>query len=315
MTFTEMGGFDRPPGAWDVDLRLRDLDREGIWGEIVYPSIGLWNGLIKDPALYRAGVRVMNDWLKETFIDVTPRSVPAAEVSTRSVEDAVEETLRVAGLGFHAISIPATLDDDGIENWNYDIWEPLWATIEETGMVLSVHIGSDAKDPSGGAAGTVFRGPGGAILNWVETTFGGQRSATMLVASGALDRHPNLRVLVSEGGATWVPFLADRMDEAYRQHGVYVRPKLSRKPSEIIYSQVYASFQHDRSAVQAYLAMGYHNVMWGSDYPHLEGTFGHTQDVLHELFDGIDAEARYQMTQGNFLSLFPSVGARPAAAA
>ena len=48
----------RPPGAYDVQLRLKDLDEEGVWGEIVYPSIGLWNGLIKDPVLYRDGVRV-----------------------------------------------------------------------------------------------------------------------------------------------------------------------------------------------------------------------------------------------------------------
>ncbi|MDZ7885099.1 MAG: amidohydrolase family protein, partial [Mycobacterium sp.] len=144
--------------------------------------------------------------------------------------------------------------------------------------------------------------------NWVETVFSGQRAATMLVASGALDRHPGLKVIVSEGGATWVPFIADRMDEAYRQHGVYVRPKLSRLPSEIIYDQVYASFQHDKSAVHAYLAMGYEKVMWGSDYPHLEGTFGHTQQVVNELFGSIDPKAAYQMTRGNFLDLFPSVG-------
>ena len=59
--------------------------------------------------------------------------------------------------------------------------------------------------------------------------------------------------------------------------------------------------------------MGYHNVMWGSDYPHLEGTFGHTQKTLHELFDDVDEAARYRMTQGAFLELFPSVGQPPAA--
>jgi predicted TIM-barrel fold metal-dependent hydrolase len=314
MTFTEMGGFGRPPGAWDVQLRLKDLDNEGIWGEIVYPSIGLWNGLIKDPGLYREGVRVLNDWLKETFIDVTTRSIPAAEISTRSVEDAVAETIRVADMGFKAISLPATLDDDGIDNWNHDMWEPLWATVEETGMVLGVHVGSDATDPSDGP-GVVYRGPGGAVLNWVETAFGGQRAATMLVACGALDRHPGLKLLISEGGATWVPFLADRMDEAYRQHGVFVRPKLSRPPSEIIYEQVYASFQHDRSAVQAYVAMGYENVMWGSDYPHLEGTFGHTQKTLHELFDDVTPEVRRRITRGSFEELFPHVSTPPEARA
>ena len=115
------------------------------------------------------------------------------------------------------------------------------------------------------------------MLNYTETSFGGQRAVVKLVASGALDRHPNLKVLVSEGGATWVPFVADRMEEGYRQHAMVVRPKLNRSPREIIYSQVYASFQHDSSAIAAMTAMGFNNVLWGSDYPHMEGTFGHTQ--------------------------------------
>jgi predicted TIM-barrel fold metal-dependent hydrolase len=310
--FSEASGFGRPPGAFDVHLRLKDLDEEGVWGEIVYPSIGLWNGLIKDPVLYRDGVRVVNDFLKETYLDVTPRSIPAAEISVRSVDDAVAEATRAAEMGFKAINLPTTLDEEGMQNWNYDVWEPLWATAEEAGLVLAVHIGSEAKDPAG-TGNRIFHGPGGAVLNYVETTFGAQRAATMLVTSGALDRHPDLKVLISESGATWVPFIADRMDEAYRQHGVFVRPKLSRPPSEIIYEQVYASFQHDKSAVKAYTAMGYHNVMWGSDYPHLEGTFGHTQKILHELFDDVDEAARDRMTRGAFLELFPSVGQPPAA--
>jgi predicted TIM-barrel fold metal-dependent hydrolase len=135
-----------------------------------------------------------------------------------------------------------------------------------------------------------------------------------LVACGALDAHPSLKVLISEGGATWVPFLGDRMDEAYRQHSFATFPKLSRSPKEILLSQVYASFQHDETAVPSVTAFGYRNVMWGSDYPHIEGTFGHTQEVLHRLFDGVDDEIRYRVTVGAFLDLFPDVGEPPAAA-
>ena len=89
-------------------------------------------------------------------------------------------------------------------------------------------------------------------MNYTETTFCGQRAAMKLVASGALDRHPDLKVLISEGGATWVPFLGDRMREGYRQHYMAVRPKLSREPKDILMTQVYASFQHDESAVAAF---------------------------------------------------------------
>ena len=300
------GDLNRPPGAFDVRIRLQDLDGEGVWGELVYPSIGLWAGLIQDPVLYREGVRVFNDWLKEEFLDVTGHVVPAAEISILSVEDAVTETVRAAGMGFLAISLPSALERDR-PNWNHDSWEPLWSAAEEAGMVLAVHVGSDAKSPDH-PDNRPFRGPGGALMNYVESSYSGQRMATTLVASGVLDRHPKLRLLISEGGATWVPFIADRIEEGYRQHRLWVRPVLSRSPREIVYEQVYASFQHDRTAVRACTAVGYRNVMFGSDYPHIEGTFGHTQKTLHELFDDVDEGTTYRITRGAFLDLFPSVG-------
>ena len=109
-----------------------------------------------------------------------------------------------------------------------------------------------------------------------------------------------------------MPFLGDRMNEAYRQHGMFVRPTLSMLPKEMLYRQVYASFQHDESAPAAVTAMGYPNVMWGSDYPHLEGTYGHTQKTLHELFDDIDPAASERIRFGAFKELFPHVSDPPA---
>jgi predicted TIM-barrel fold metal-dependent hydrolase len=180
--------------------------------------------------------------------------------------------------------------------------------------VIAFHIGTEPIDfAASSSIGVTFHGPGGAVLNYTETSFGGQRAVVKLVASGALDRHPNLKVLVSEGGATWVPFVADRMEEGYRQHAMVVRPKLNRSPREIIYSQVYASFQHDSSAIAAMTAMGFNNVLWGSDYPHMEGTFGHTQQTLHQLFDGVDQKTKDRILFGSFAELFPDAPLPPGA--
>jgi len=300
-----------PPGAFDPTVRMADLDREGVWGEVIYNSLGLWNGLIRDPALYREGVRVLNDWLKETYIDVTSRYVPAAEIPTLSVEDAVAEVIRAADMGFKAINLPGELDGVVIKGWNYDLWEPLWATAEDLGMVLACHIGSETKDPEG-SGHQAHHGPGGAVMNYVESAFGGQRLATSMVASGVLDRHPRLKLLISEGGASWMPAVADRMEESYAQHGPWVRPRLSRSPTEIMKTQVYATFMHDPSAVLVHTALGYQNILWGSDYPHLEGTYGHSQQILHKLFDGVDEAATRRITRGAFLELFPHVGEPPA---
>jgi predicted TIM-barrel fold metal-dependent hydrolase len=285
----------RPPGASDLDIRLEDLDREGVWGQIAFPSRALWLCAIDDPVLEAATIRVYNEWAASEIIARTGRVLPAAMLPVRNIDDALAELGRVVDAGFQSVFLAASPAEGA--DYALDRWEPLWSAVEESGLVLGFHIGTGG-DP------VVFRGPGGAIINYWETCIPGQRVVTHLVASGALERHPELRVLIAEGGCSWVPALCDRLDESYRQHGMYVQPKLAHAPSEYIYRQVYTSFQHDRTAVATVSAMGYRNVMWGDDYPHLEGTYGHTQDTLHTIFDGAPNDVVRLVTEENFNSLF-----------
>ena len=283
------------PGARDPKLRLADLDEEGVWGQLMFPSRGLWVTLATDPVLYEACARVYNDWMLSDMMSVSPRLVGVAMLSSLSTDDAVAELQRVVSLGYQAVMVPCTAPEG--RGYNDEVWDPLWAAAEEAGVVVAFHVGT-------GASPKAIKGPGAVVSNYVETFVPGQRVVSHLVASGALERHPGLRVLIAEGGASWVPALADRMDEGWRQHGQFATPKLTKLPSETIFEQVYASFQHDRSAVPAFAAMGYPNVMWGDDYPHMEGTYGHTQKTLHELFDGVAPETRFALTEGTFGRLF-----------
>jgi predicted TIM-barrel fold metal-dependent hydrolase len=288
----------------DPQRRLEDLDGEGIWAEVCYPSLGIWAFNLRTPRVAREGARVLNEWALE-FQSHSPRLVCTAAVPLLEIGDAVAEIEWAAEAGFHCGFLP-TAPPFGRPDWHEEEWDPMWAAFARTGMVIGFHIGTEPKLPTE-RIGVWFHGRGGAVLNYVETTYGGQRAVTKLIAAGVLDRHPELRVLVSEGGATWGPLLADRMDEAYRQHGAAVRPKLSKPPSAFLYEQVYASFQHDASAPAANWAMGWRNVCWGSDYPHFEGTFGHTQKTLHELFDGVDDAVSRRIRIGAFQELFPHV--------
>lgn len=297
----------RPPGSHDLALRMKDLDNEGVWAEVVFQSLGLWCSLIEDPELIRAAAHAENEWLATEVQALAPdRLVPAALMPMLEVDAAVAELQHAADIGLHLVSLP-TGHPPATQDYNHDSWEPLWAAAEEAGMVVAFHIGTDGEDQ-----GNVFRGPGGAVLNYVNTTVGGQFVAQKLVLSGVFERHPDFKVLIAEGGATWVPFIGDRMNEGYRQHHMFVRPQLQRLPKEYLYENVYASFQHDESAPAAMSAMGYRNVLWGSDYPHAEGTYGHTQKTLHELFDDETPEVRDRITRGAFEELFPHVSAPPA---
>ena len=285
----------RPPGASDIAIRLQDLDREGVRCQLAFPSVGFWSVYIEDPELCRAVVRAWNDWSLQEVMSwqkriFTPAIVPLAEPA-----DAAAEVEWAAQQGFQSIFLPCTMPAE--KDWGLDLWEPLWAAADANNMVLAYHIGT-------GGENVVYRGPGGAVVNYMETTYPGMRVVSHLVAGGALDRHPDLKVLIAEGGAGWVPAIGDRMDEAYRQHGMFVRPRLNRLPSEIVRAQIYTSFQHDISAVQIIEGTGYDNVMWGDDYPHLEGTYGHTQETLHQLFDSVQPRITERLLRGTFEELF-----------
>jgi predicted TIM-barrel fold metal-dependent hydrolase len=292
------------PGADDFTVRRTDLDNEGIWAEVIYASVGFWNSMITDPHLIRESVRVVNEWSasvqKESIRHVMP-----AQVSALGIDDAVAEVHRAAGLGLKAIGLPAGTPK-GAPDFNRPDWNPLWDAAEEAGMVLTVHTGPPAGDDP-----IHFHGPGAGTMNYLYACYGGMNMAGMLVASGILDKRPGLKLLISEAGASWLPFLGDRLDEAFRQHSEFVRDELTQMPSDILRTQVYASFQHDPTAVLTVTAMGYPNVCWGSDYPHIEGTFGHTQKTLHELLDDQPDDVRHRITQGAFLELFPHVGTPP----
>lgn len=295
-------------GGNDPVHRIKDLDEEGVWAEVIYPSLGIWTFNIRTPEVVREGARALNDFALD-FQQHSPRFVCAASIPLLDIDDAVAEIKRSHEAGF-AVGFLPVRPPVGRPEWNDEEWDPMWAAFAETGMVAGIHIGTEPHDPTA-RTGVYYRGRGGAVLNYVETTYGGQRAVTQIIACGALERHPELRVLVSEGGATWGPFLADRMDEGYRQHGAGVRPRLAKPPSQYLYEQVYASFQHDASGPAANWAMGWKNVIWGSDYPHFEGTFGHTQKTLRELFDDVDPEVSHRIRIGAFQELFPHVPSPP----
>jgi predicted TIM-barrel fold metal-dependent hydrolase len=127
-----------------------------------------------------------------------------------------------------------------------------------------------------------------------------------LVAGGVLDRFPQVKVCFVESGASWLAAVAERMDEVYEAHEPFVRPKLSLTPREIIQRQVACSFQTDRACIMARSVTGTQSLLWGADYPHHEGTFPRSKEVLAHLFDGIDIseQDKADIVGGNAARLF-----------
>ena len=127
---------------------------------------------------------------------------------------------------------------------------------------------------------------------------------TLLVASGALERHPDLKFVLVEGGVGWLAWVLQTMDEMQLKRHMWAEPKLNMKPSEYFHRQGYATFGDDRVGLMTRYVIGVENLMWGSDYPHDEGTFPHSREVIERTFKGIPEDEKRKMVGENAARLY-----------
>ncbi len=274
-------GRPNQAGATDVEARIADLEMEGIDAEIVFPTTGMLNYLIEDEDTEYASTQVYNDWNDGFLGGHLDRFVRCGLLPVRNFAYTVAEMERLAAKGFTAAMLPSQIPL-GVPLYNSEAWDAVFDAAQRLGVVLTLHTATGRPDlrPESG--------PGGAIINYTDQMRDAIQSIMYMVAGGTLDRFPGAKVMVVESGASWMAGLAERMDEVAEGHDIFVQPKLSMKPSEIIKRQVSASFQYDRACIMSRSVTGHEGLIWGSDYPHHEGTFPNSRDVVEHLFDGID---------------------------
>ncbi len=282
-------------GGWDPTLRIRDLDEDGVWGEVLYPTIALFGFMIPDPELRWASCRAYNDWLAETFAAESQRFAGAAIIPVQEVEPAVAEIERVAGIGLRSIMLPIQAPEG--RPYNSRDYDPIWAAAQGHGMPVSFHVGT-------GSNPVTERGPGGAVINYVEVGLGAPRTLAYLAASGVLERHPDLHVVMVECGAGWLAWLLERMDEAFEEHEQWVQPKLPEPPSFYVRRQGHVTFGNDAAGVVNRGYTGIEPLLWASDYPHPEGTWPHTQATLDRIFADVPEAERDLVTYSTTARLY-----------
>jgi predicted TIM-barrel fold metal-dependent hydrolase len=283
-------GLRQRVGADPVE-RLRDMDRDGIDIEVIFPNKGLAMWATPDPAFAMAQCRVYNDWAHETFGRYRARMAPAAALATGDLEGSIAEVQRTARLGFRVLTLPCKPIWGGHDvdhpNYNLPVFDPLWAAIQDANLPVTFHV-STGRDPR------AARGNGGAVINYVSHSLSPTiEPVANLCASGVFERFPRLRVATIEAGIGWVPWFLGAMDEAYRKHHFWVRPKLERLPSEYYREHCWASFQEDPAGLALAEPMGLADrFMWGNDYPHHEGTWPHSAEAIERTMGHLSDAAR-----------------------
>jgi predicted TIM-barrel fold metal-dependent hydrolase len=289
-----------PTGGRDIALRLKDQERDGVVAEVIYPNTSLFLYNSRDPEYQLAVAQAYNDWAIELFGTHPDRFAPVAIVPVEDVAAAVAEVERAAKLGYRAVKIPIT---NVRRPYNRPEYEPLWAACAANRVVLSLHAFSNAVDTYPEDWGEEV-GIGGALSHMAMSMADGQNPVALLISSGALQRHPGLKFVIVECGAGWLAWLLYVMDEQVAKKHMWVRPALEMLPSEFFRRQGGVTFSDDPIALRSLDYTGADVLLWGSDYPHDEGTFPHSQEVIARTFAGVSAADRRKIVYDNAVRLY-----------
>lgn len=264
--------------------RIAEQARDGVDGEVIFPNgqaAMMWAS--SNSEFVTAQCAIWNDWAWEVCSPHKAKCNPVAALNTADIEGAVKEVQRVAKLGYRALTLPCKPiwgpHDISHINYNLPIFDPLWAAVRDVDLTMTFHV-STGKDPR------AARGNGGAVINYVVHSLAPTiEPIVSLCASGVFERFPSLRAATIEADAGWVPWMLLKMDEAYKKHHMWVRPKMKALPSDYYRANCYASFGEDTAAVALAEMFGLEdNLMWANDYPHHEGSWPHSAEAIERTF-------------------------------
>jgi predicted TIM-barrel fold metal-dependent hydrolase len=274
-----------------IEGRQADHKRDGIDAEVIFPNKGLAMWATPDPVFAMAQCRVWNTWAWEFYGPNNDTMSPMAALGTGDIPGTLAEIERVAKLGFRGLTLPCKpifgshdVDDP---NYNLPMYDPMWALLEEVNLPITFHV-STGRDPR------ASKGNGGAVINYVSHSLSPTiEPMANLCGSGVLERFPKIKFALIEAGIGWIPWALEAMDEAYRKHHFWVRPKMQGLPSDYFKQHGAAAFQEDPVGLALVEQFGLtDNMMWANDYPHHEGTWPHSAAAIERTMSGIGEETR-----------------------
>ncbi|HEY5153954.1 MAG TPA: amidohydrolase family protein [Acidimicrobiales bacterium] len=256
-------------GGWDPDARLAEQDRDGVAGEIIYPTVGMVLCNHDDLDYKHACMQAYNRWIAGYSAAHPDRLFGLGQTAMRTPTEGIADLEAIAAAGLKGVMMPGL---PGVEDYDSPIYDDFYQAAVDLGLPLSFHI---LTGPSGKVRGPKING----FLTIVRSC---QDVMGALVFGAVFERHPELRVVCAEADAGWVPHYTYRMDHAYDRHRNWMpHGELSRKPSEYFNENVYVTFQDDWVAFKVAHLMNVERLLWANDFPHSDSTWPWSQEMLH----------------------------------
>lgn len=290
-------------GAWDIKARIDDMNANGLLASLNFPSVVTFDGSLfhkfddKQNALTL--LRAYNDWHIDEWCGSFPgRNIPNAIVPYWDIKATVEEIKRVVAKGCHAISFTDNPSLRGQPSLHDEHWEPLWRVCAENKVMINIHIGSGAAAPHASM--------GSPIDAWIITMpISIVNSAADWLHLKALQRYPDLKISLSEGGIGWIPYFLERADFTHAHHKAWTYADFGdKKPSEVFREHFLTCFIDDQFGLKNLEDIGEDNVAYECDYPHSDTVWPECPERLIATINHLSPTVIDKITHGNALRMF-----------
>jgi predicted TIM-barrel fold metal-dependent hydrolase len=291
------------PGCYDIDARVRDMDINGIWASVNFPSqitgfCGSVFSRCSDPDLGLAVTRAWNDWFYDEWYSPHPdRIVPMGITFLGDAELGAEEIRRNAARGFTSVTLPEQPHRIDMPSIFSGWWDPIIEACAETETVICLHVGS---------TGVAMMPPDSPMVPLGATLFG-QLSLSACAEwlwSQYPVRFPELKIAMSEGGIGWVAMLHDRLENIIDRSGYGKYFKGDLRPAEVLHRNFWFCTIDDPSTLVTRDVIGVDKIMFETDYPHGDGTWPDSQAVFDRYYGALTADEIARISHENAAALF-----------
>jgi predicted TIM-barrel fold metal-dependent hydrolase len=291
------------PGCYDLEARIRDMDLNGVWASLSFPSMitgfcGRVYSQCSDPELGLATTRAFNDWVHDAWWQPHPdRIIPLGITWLVDPEVGAAEIRRNAARGFRAVTLPERPHMIGLPSIFDEHWAPILQACAETDTVVCLHVGSSGLgDPPPGCDRAIM-----PLLATMFSQFSLQACTEWLWAGWSV-RFPDLKVAMSEGGIGWVAMLLDRLENLIDRSGYGLG--WDERPADVLRRGFWFCTIDDPSTIDTRHAIGIDHIMVEVDYPHGDSTWPDTQAVLEAAWGHLPAAERRALCCENAARLF-----------
>ncbi len=303
---------------WDDAERMRDMHADGVVGEIVFPNtvppffktsvLICGNPRPEDYELRLAGIRAHNRWLADWCKEFPEQRAGIGLVYLNDIDEAIADVRWIAEHGLRGgILLPHVPDDctSYIKPLYAPDYERFWAVCQDAGVVVNHHGGTGSPD-----YGSY---PVSLPIRLIETGFFSTRSYGQLLLSGVFERFPKLRYIITEAGCAWVPEMLQRLDYAWGRVRAgaagefeFTKDVATPEPPSFYAKRNcwYGASSPSPRELRDRNVIGVDRILWGSDYPHYEGTYPHTRLALRNAFCKIERDETRAMLGLNAAALY-----------